>query len=97
MNRRDKDKLELLLLKLTGHFSDGLKQSVTIFRGDARAIVAAIRELNRKAPHAARDGAVANASERVATPCDGKQCHPTDPHCIYPECQSPPSSSIQEK
>lgn len=47
MNRRDKDKLQSLLVKLTEHFSNPLKQSTTIFRGDARAIVAAIRELNK--------------------------------------------------
>lgn len=47
MNKRDREKLQQLLVKLTAHFSDPLKQSVTIFRGDARAIVAAIRELNK--------------------------------------------------
>lgn len=55
MNRRDKDKLDALLVRLTAHFSDRSIQSETIFRGDARAIVAAIRELNRKAPPP-RDG-----------------------------------------
>lgn len=49
MTKRDKDKLLGLLVKLTAEFNDPRRQSTTIFRGDARAIVAAIRELNKKA------------------------------------------------
>jgi hypothetical protein len=47
MNKRDREKLQALLVSLTAYFSDPLKQSVVIFRGDARAIVAAIRELEK--------------------------------------------------
>lgn len=49
MNKRDRDKLQGLLVSLTAHFSDPLKQSVLIWRGDARAIVAAIREIENGA------------------------------------------------
>lgn len=47
MNKRDRDKLQGLLLSLTAHFSDPLKQSCVIWRGEARAIVAAIREIEK--------------------------------------------------
>lgn len=50
MTKRDREKLDGLLVKLTAHFSDPLIQSFTIFRGDARAIVAAIRELAKRGP-----------------------------------------------
>lgn len=55
MTKRDADKLDQLIVMLTAHFSDPARQSVTIFRGDARAIVAAIRERNKRM---ARDAAL---------------------------------------
>lgn len=49
MNRRDREKLQSLLVRLTTHFSDPLKQTLDYLgRGDARAIVAAIRELEKR-------------------------------------------------
>ena len=45
MTKRDKDKLVALLIKLTAEFSDPSRGFTTIYRGDARAIVAAIRAL----------------------------------------------------
>ena len=47
MNRRDLAKLDGLLLMLTAHFNDPLHQSVVIGRGEARAIVAVIRETRK--------------------------------------------------
>lgn len=45
MTKRDKDKLAGLLVRLTAEFSAPNRQSTTLYRGDVRAIVAAIREL----------------------------------------------------
>lgn len=45
MNKRDQQKLDDLLLRLTAEFSDPARWTTTIGRGDARAIVAAIRAL----------------------------------------------------
>ncbi len=47
MNKRDRDKLQGLLVALTAHFSNPLKQTCVIGRGEARAIVAAIREIEK--------------------------------------------------
>lgn len=45
MNKRDKAKLDALLLRLTAEFSDRHRQSTVIWRGEVRAIVAAIRAI----------------------------------------------------
>lgn len=48
MRKRDKERLQFLLLYLTAHFADRAMQTVVISRGEARAIVAAIRELQKQ-------------------------------------------------
>lgn len=47
MNKRDLHKLDIILLKLTARFSDERINFDIIGRGDARAIVALIREHNK--------------------------------------------------
>ena len=49
MTKRDAARLDLLLEMLTARFKDADgTTSMTIYRGDARAIVAAIRERKRR-------------------------------------------------
>ena len=48
MTKRDREKLQRLLVELTEKFSDPKRMTVWIGRGDARAIVAAIRALAAK-------------------------------------------------
>lgn len=45
MNKRDMEKLDGLLVRLTAEFSDRRRQSTVIWRGEVRAIVAAIRAI----------------------------------------------------
>lgn len=47
MNKRDIAKLNALLLELTARFSDPHVYIATIGRGDARAIIAMIRERSK--------------------------------------------------
>lgn len=53
MNKRDRDILQALLLRLTAWFSDPTRHADPrgLTRGQARVIVAAIRELNRHRDH----------------------------------------------
>jgi len=48
MTKRDRDRLAQLQEMLTVHFSDPARHQVTIFRADARAILAAIRALKKR-------------------------------------------------
>lgn len=57
MTKRDTDILDALLLKLTAHFNGSKAMHVAISRGEARAIVAAIRErASMKAVEPAQEG-----------------------------------------
>lgn len=54
MESKDRIKLRGLANACVARLADPLKQSVIIFRGDMRAIVAANRELDRQAATIAR-------------------------------------------